>query len=488
MKPYLKKRFEVYHGVADLYSYFFERGLRLLKPCGRLGYISSCTFFKTGSGKPLRDFLRTQATLETVIDFGDQQVFEGVTVYPAVLTLKGQKPQDSHNLLFWKLDDALTGNFQKAFDVAALKYPQQSLTGDSWELESTKLLALRMKIIGQHRILKDVFESPNYGIKTGRNEAFVVSEAEYNSMISADPAADEIVGPLSIGDDLALWHYETRREFLVCTYRGVDIDKYPSVLRHLEKFREILEPKPATWKPLEPRDKWKGRKKGTYKWYELQDSVNYHNEFKKSKIVYPEFSQGPKFSMDMSGRYLNNKCFFIQTDDFSLLALLNSKPIWFFLSGQSASQRGGEWRLELRTQYMEKLPIPDATPTQKAKLAEFAEACQTAAEERYKLQQDLTRRIPDLALAESVPKLSNKLKTWWELPDFAAFQTEVKKALKSEIPLSERNDWEDWIARDKAEIARLTAEIKAREDRINTIVYELFELTPEEIELLEANI
>ena len=64
----------------------------------------------------------------------------------------------------------------------------------------------------------------------------------------------------------------------------------------------------------------------------------------------------------------------------------------------------------------------------------------------------------------------------------------MKKCLKVEIPLKERNDWEDWIAKDKAEIARLSAEIKANEDKIDAIVCELFELTPDEIELLEANI
>lgn len=73
-----------------------------------------------------------------------------------------------------------------------------------------------------------------------------------------------------------------------------------------------------------------------------------------------------------------------------------------------------------------------------------------------------------------------------KLPDFAAFRAVVKKALKADIPLAERSDWEDWIARDKAEIARLTAEIKANEERINSIVYELFELTDDEIRLLET--
>lgn len=77
LKPYLEKRYEVVSDRADLYCYFYERGLRLLKPGGRLGYISSNTFFKTGSGKPLREYLLQEATIESVVDFGDLQVFEG---------------------------------------------------------------------------------------------------------------------------------------------------------------------------------------------------------------------------------------------------------------------------------------------------------------------------------------------------------------------------------------------------------------------------
>ena len=56
----------------------------------------------------------------------------------------------------------------------------------------------------------------------------------------------------------------------------------------------------------------------------------------------------------------------------------------------------------------------------------------------------------------------------------------------ADIPLSERSDWEDWIKRDRAEIVRLTAEIAQAEAQINSIVYELFELTEDEIALLEA--
>jgi hypothetical protein len=72
------------------------------------------------------------------------------------------------------------------------------------------------------------------------------------------------------------------------------------------------------------------------------------------------------------------------------------------------------------------------------------------------------------------------------LPHFAAFRAEVNKTFKADIPLSERSDWEDWLKRDRAEVIRLTAEIAQAEARINSIVYELFDLTPDEIALLEA--
>ncbi|KEY03754.1 hypothetical protein [Brucella inopinata] len=72
------------------------------------------------------------------------------------------------------------------------------------------------------------------------------------------------------------------------------------------------------------------------------------------------------------------------------------------------------------------------------------------------------------------------------MTDFAAFRTEVKKAFKTDIPLADRSDWEDWINRDRAEIARLTAAITQAEAQINRIVYDLFDLTDDEIALLES--
>ena len=102
------------------------------------------------------------------------------------------------------------------------------------------------------------------------------------------------------------------------------------------------------------------------------------------------------------------------------------------------------------------------------------------------LQTALTRQIPDLCPPGRDPKMTARLQEWWTLPDFAAFRAEVKKVFKSDIPLAERSDWEDWITRDREEIARLTAEIAQAEAQIDSIIYELFDLTPDEIAMLES--
>lgn len=485
MKPYLQGRFEVYHGVADLYCYFFERGLRLLKEGGRLGYISSSTFFKTGSGKPLRDFLRTKAQIETVVDFGDLQIFEGVTTYPVIITMMNTAPAKAHELQFWKLEALPEANFRASFADKREPYPQGSLSSGSWELENPALKALRDKIVKGRKTLKEVYGSPYRGVLTGRNEAFVIDTPTKEKLCAEDPKSAELLKPIVKGNELKRWRAEVNGNWLILIPKGWtnktigDADeavnwsafatRFPALANHLQPFEAVCK---------------KRTDKGDY-WWELR-ACDYYDKFETPKVSYIEIcSEGP-FSFDEGGFYQEATTFMIPKADRFLLALLNSTPIWFYWVASTTILRGGYQRM--KNQYVEPVPIPDASDSQKAELASLAQACQSAAEERYRLQQALTRRIPDLAAPGTEPKLTTKLKEWWTLPDFAVFRAEVKKTLKADIPLSERSDWEDWINGDRAEINRLTAQIKANEDKINALVYELFDLTPDEIELLEANI
>jgi len=484
LKPYLQRRFESYHGVADLFCYFYERGLRLLKPGGRLGYISSNTFFKTNSGKPLREYLLKDATIEGVVDFGDLQVFEGVTTYPAILVLKHGTAPKNHDLRFWRVDKLPETNFLASWEAAQGPYPQTALGAGSWELENPTMRALRDKIRSGRKTLKEVYGSPIYGIKTGLNAAFVVDTPTKERLCAEDPRSVEVLKPFMEGKDLHRWRGEPRGLWLIFTRRGTDLNEYPAIRAHLEKRRVSLEPKPKDWKPSKPNEKWPGRKAGTYKWFEIQDAVDYHERFTKPKIAYRDIARTGSFHFDRSGAYLETTGSAIVTDDEALVALLNSRVSWFYFTALTPLAQGGFYRT--KKQYLDQIPIPTIPKPKHAELVELAQRAASLASTRLNLQIALTRRIPDLCPPEREPKLNTKLKEWWTLPDFAAFRAEVKKAFKADIPLSERSDWEDWITRDRAEIARLTAEIAQAEAKIDGIVYDLFDLTPEEIALLES--
>ena len=148
--------------------------------------------------------------------------------------------------------------------------------------------------------------------------------------------------------------------------------------------------------------------------------------------------------------------------------------------------------MRLKNQFVEKLPIPTWDDSRRKELARLSQAATQAAQERWERQSSLRQRIPDLCPPAKQPEISEKLKLgrklmhWWELPDFAAFRTEVKKVFKADIPLRERSDWEAWITQDRGEITRLSAEIERAEADINRIIYDLFALTAAEITLLEA--
>lgn len=487
LKPWLQGRFEVYHGVADLYAYFFERGLRILKPGGRMGYISSSTFFKIKSGAPLRDYLCAKAALETVVDFGDHQIFEGVTTYPAILTMQAGVPAPEHKFKFWKIGKMPAERFADTFADASKAFPQAALNSSSWELESDSLRELRHKIIGEKRQLREVYGKPFRGVTTGKNEAFVVDQSTYKQLIAKDAGCELHLKPWIEGRDLERWIKVGQSQWIIFARQGLNLADYPAIQEHLSAYRQQLEPKPEGWVASKPDEKWPGRKSGSYDWSEIQDKTAYWKIFSKEKIISTKISSRPTFSVDRSGGITSNTTYVIDAGDENLFltAILNSPIALFYFKSIFAVKSGGFF--EIQPDGLSSFPIPPAIDAQKAELSALAEAAQTAAASRYALQQEITRRIPDLARGTAT-KLTERLKAWWDLPDFAAFQAEVKKALKSDIPLKDRNDWESWISDNRAKIHALTAEIARIENEINDKVYALFDLTPEEIALLEANI
>jgi hypothetical protein len=468
MKPYLETRYQVVSDRADLYCYFYERGLRLLKPGGRLGYISSNTFFKTGSGRPLREYLGRKATIESVVNFGDLQIFEGVTTYPAILVLKNVAPPKGHETRFWNVEAIPESNFQATWEVSSGPYPQSGLGTGSWELENPFLRALRDKLIKGRSTLKEIFGPPLMGIKTGLKPAFVIDTPTKERICASDPRSSELIKPLIEGKNLQRWRADQHGHWLIYIPKNrIEIDHYPAIRDWLLPLKGRLE-KRATQQA----------------WFELQQAQEaYVPHFEGPKIMWSDVASEARCHLDTSGTFGENTCYFLPCDKPSVVGFLNSKLAWFIVKALTPKAQGGYARFQ--TQFVEQLPLLDAV-VKNADLEKTAQLCHELAEQRQKFQQALVRRIPDLCPPDREPKLTNRLQEWWTLPDFAAFRAEVKKVFKADIPLTDRSDWEDWINRDRAEIARLTTEIAQAEAQIDSIVYDLFDLTEDEIALLES--
>ncbi|MEO7019020.1 MAG: N-6 DNA methylase, partial [Ktedonobacteraceae bacterium] len=84
---------ETYDGMADLYVYFYQQGLRLTRAGGRMSYIVTNKWMRAGYGQPLRTYFAQEGALERIIDFGHAPIFEDAEVFPCILVLKKPEPQ-----------------------------------------------------------------------------------------------------------------------------------------------------------------------------------------------------------------------------------------------------------------------------------------------------------------------------------------------------------------------------------------------------------
>jgi hypothetical protein len=362
-KPYLAKHYAVAAERADLYAYFFEKGVRLLREGGRLGFISSSSFFRTGAGESLRRFLTANAMIESVVDFGDLRVFDDVVTYPAIVTLR--KSAERGDLSFLLLKDRAPKDLEAEFAENARPMPQARLGTAFWRFEEEALARLRDKIAQGRKTLREVYGSPLWGIKTGLNDAFVIDGATRDALVAADPRSAEIVKRYCRGAQIGRWR-RASEDWLVDAPKGAfDIAEYPAVEAWLAPLRERLE-----------------RRATRQKWFELQQAqLAYRPGFAAPKIVFPDISQGPKFALDDSGGLIDATCFCLPCADLALLAYLNSQLCWFVLHSVSNPLRGGKWRLRLKAQYLEPLPLPDLASPVAERLAALARAnCVAAAE------------------------------------------------------------------------------------------------------------
>jgi len=276
IKPALQQEYSCYTGTADLFVYFYEQGINLLRAGGHLTYISSNKYMRAGYGKKLRTFLTEKTTLHQIIDFGDTDVF-GAIAYPSIILLQKAKPQTSSRNE--RKSPSLRGTELEPLHTQALNWPrsqplhelvrtfranqfpilQRDLKANGWALESSATLELLEKLRSAGTPLGEYVNGKlYYGIKTGLKEAFVIDQATRDRLIAEHPSSAEVIKPFVDGCHVKRWRIDYQNLWLIFTRRGIDLMRYPAIHEYLSQYKERLTPG--------GRQRARGRSLGSRNW------------------------------------------------------------------------------------------------------------------------------------------------------------------------------------------------------------------------------
>ena len=338
--------------TGDIYCLFYERGWQLLKKGGHLCYITSNKWMRAGYGEKTRDFFANKTNPLLLIDFAGVKIFESATVDTNILLFSRSNNQH-------KTTCAIT-NKQNKDSVKNLSdfVRQQDIicdfsTSDSWVILSPIEQSIKRKIEAVGTPLKDWDIQINYGIKTGCNEAFIISTEKRKEILDncqtedERKRTDELIRPILRGRDIKRYSYEWAELWLIATFpsRHYNIEDYPAVKQYLLSFGiERLE---QTGKVHNVNgERIKSRKKTNNKWFETQDSISYWEDFNKPKIIFQEIVQNSQFLYDETIHYMCNDTgrIIVGAQLPFILGVLNSKLFFYavkkFYSGGVLGEHG----------------------------------------------------------------------------------------------------------------------------------------------------
>lgn len=432
-KPHLEARYgEVWHGMADLFVYFFARGLEVLKPGGRLGFIVANKWLKAGYAEPLRRLLAEHAEIEQIIDFGHAPIFPDADAFPCIITLrKPTTPQTIdadhhvHATIFPRehLKDTPIDAFVLDHEV---HIPQTSLHSAAWSLEppAVRDLMARMRDVGTP-LEQYTAAAPLYGLKTGLNEAYFIDDYTRRKLIESDPTCTSHIRQLIRGRDVNRWAPQWAGEHMI-VMRSSDNQQWPwSSLNETEAERVFANAHPSLYAHFKPLEAQLRRRtdQGKY-WWELR-SCDYYDDFLNPKIIYQDILWNSSFALDRMGSFGNNTIYFIPSEDPWLLAVLNSPLMWSLLWREA--QHGKDDALRMFSDLVRKLPIPKPPAGTQDEIATLvAEVIATTLEG----QEEVSALVRWLGTEHGVEKLGRKLEAPQTL-DAETFVSEVKKRRSS---------------------------------------------------------
>lgn len=474
-----KQGYKTYDKRGDLYILFVERGFNLLKKDSIISYIMPNKWLQSGYGKNLREYFLSKELI-TLIDFGDIQVFEGATTYPCIFVSKKSEPKSEISVSVLKSTNSF--DFNSSVLNTLEKFETSKFSSDTWVISSKVEKELLSKLEKYKSLGEFINGESNYGIKPGLTEAFVIDDETKQKLISEDINSKNIISPILRGRNITRYGTpnETDLDNIILSsfgsYKIIEKD-YPSIYNHLLKYEDKLKKRGQCNGSKETKEK---PFKGQHHWLELDNTPlpNYLNLFLEPKIMYQVFQVKPCFIYDEQGLYCNNSMWIIPTDNKSLLGVLNSKMGWWLITKYCTQIQNG---CQLIWKYFKQIPIPDSSnPLLTSSVDLMISLNKELQDISLKFQRTLQRNF------EGLDVLPRKIQEWYLL-SFNEFLKELSKK-KVKLSLEEEGKWEDFFISESKRTLEIKDLIDKTDKEIDSMVYQLYNLTDEEIKIVESTI
>ena len=350
-KLYEDCRFQTFAKTGDIYCLFYEKGWQLLRQQGHLCFITSNKWMRAGYGEKTRGFFAKHTNPKYLIDFAGVKIFDNATVDTNILIFG--KEQNEHQTRCAVTDKLNKESLKNLSDFVQ----QQSVecrfdSSDSWVILSPIEQSIKRKIESVGTPLKDWDIQINYGIKTGFNDAFIISTEKRNEILdncSSDEERTktaELIRPILRGRDIKRYGYDWANLWLINTHNGIkgvkpriDINEYPAVKAHLDQY----------WDKISKR-----ADKGDTP-YNLRNCA-YLDDFSQPKIVYPNMTKYLPFVYDDKKHLTNQKCFIITGENVAFLTAFFNSSLFKFCFRDSFPELQGGTR-ELSKIFFDKIPV-----------------------------------------------------------------------------------------------------------------------------------
>jgi adenine-specific DNA-methyltransferase len=358
-------------GNYDLYIPFVEKSINLINSKGILNFILPHKFLIADFGKGLRILLHERELISRIIHFGHELVFQEATTYTCLLFIKNQVNSDFEYI------EIKPENLTQ--DLLFRKIKLENLPkGDPWTLTDRKTSEIISKLNNNPLRLNQLLDSIFSGIQTSADKIYtIVGHIEDGYLIGSNNITlDKVKLEIGLakrvikGEDIKRYGAIKSDTFVIFPYHLEDGKaspmeehfikrEFPFGYKYLQSFEKEL------------RNRENGKMNSDGKWflYNYPKNLFISNQY---KFVSPDITFGMNVTIEYGNYCLKNGAYGIilkkefESYEYQILAILNSKLIWFYLQATGNVLRGGYFRFN--TKYIMPFPVPSLSKVQNSEL------------------------------------------------------------------------------------------------------------------------